>query len=126
MPAKSKQQPTVPNPNDALPREILPIPDRPYVGVTTYNAREPETRIPPIVPLRPPTGAPNVMVILIGDVGFGASSAFGGPCKTPAFEKLAANGLKYTRFHNTALCSTIRAELLAARNNTSVGRGGFR
>src|SRR5262245_52028569 len=106
----------MPSPHNALQREILPIPDRPYVGVTTYNAREPETRIPPIVPLRPPTGAPNVLVILIDDVGFGASSAFGGPCQTPAFEKLAANGLKYTRFHTTALCSPTRAALLAGRN----------
>ncbi|HZY27236.1 MAG TPA: sulfatase-like hydrolase/transferase [Jiangellaceae bacterium] len=57
------------------------------------------------MPLRPPAGAPNVLVVLLDDVGYGASSAFGGPCNTPTFERLAADGLRYTRFHTTALCS---------------------
>src|SRR5215468_10874925 len=125
---KKQTQPNAtppPSPGDALQREILPIPDRPHVGVTTYNAREPETRIPPIVPLRPPAGAPNVLVILIDDVGFGASSAFGGPCRTPNLERLAAGGLKYTRFHTTALCSPTRSALLTGRNHHSVGMGAI-
>src|SRR5207249_2304586 len=64
-------------------RESLPIPDRPYDGPVPFDAKDPEAKFPPIEPLRPPTGAPNVLVILLDDVGFGASSAFGGPCATP-------------------------------------------
>ena len=74
---------------DTVQRAILPIPDRTPVGVTTYRATDPGTKYPPIVPLRPPSGAPNVLVILLDDVGFGASSAFGGPCQTPTAERLA-------------------------------------
>src|ERR1700734_547190 len=84
-------------------REVLPIPDKPYAGFFAYDAKDPDSKFPPIEPLRPPKGAPNVLIVLIDDVGFGASSAFGGPCNTPNFEKLASNGLKYTRFHPTAL-----------------------
>jgi arylsulfatase len=110
---------------DLIARDILPIPDPQYVGVTTFDARDPATRYPPIKALRPPTGAPNVLIILIDDVGFGASSAFGGPCATPNFERLAANGLKYSRFHTTALCSPTRAALLSGRNHHSVGMGAI-
>ena len=59
----------------AIQRAILPIPDRPHVGLVTYDAKDPATSYPPIEPLRPPEGAPNVLVVLIDDVGFGASSA---------------------------------------------------
>ncbi len=110
---------------DTLDRSHLPIPDPQWVGVTTYDAKDPDTTFPPITPVRPPDGAPNVLIILIDDVGFGASSAFGGPCETPAFERLAAEGLKYTRFHTTALCSPTRAALLSGRNHHSVGMGGI-
>ena len=79
---------------DDIQRDVLPIPDVPPVGLTTYDAKDPDTVYPPIEPLRPPTGAPNVLVVLIDDVGFGASSAFGGPCRTPKFERLAASGLR--------------------------------
>ena len=68
---------------------------------------------------------PMFSIILIDDVGFGASSAFGGPCQTPNFEKLAADGLKYNRFHTTALCSPTRQALLTGRNHHSVGMGGI-
>jgi arylsulfatase A-like enzyme len=110
---------------DSLERSILPIPDRKPVSLTTYTAKDPDTKFPPITPLRPPTGAPNVLVILLDDVGFGASSAFGGPCDTPTAERLAANGLKYTRFHTTALCSPTRAAMLSGRNHHAVGMGGI-
>jgi len=112
-------------PNDAIQRQVLPIPDRRPVTLTTYDAKDPDTKFPPITPLRPPGAAPNVLVILIDDAGFGASSAFGGPCATPNAEKLAANGLKYNRFHTTALCSPTRAAMLAGRNHHSVGMGGI-
>jgi len=111
--------------SDAIHRTVLPIPGQPHVGLTTYDAKDPDTSYPPIRDLRPPKGAPNVLVILLDDVGFGASSAFGGPCKTPSFEKLAANGLKYNRFHTTALCSPTRQACLTGRNHHSVGMGGI-
>ena len=75
-------------------RDILPIPDVLHVGLTTYDAKDPDTSYPPIRDVRPPKTAPNVLVVLIDDVGFGASSAFGGPCQIPNFEKLASGGLK--------------------------------
>jgi hypothetical protein len=109
------------NETDKIKREVLPIPDIPHVGLTTYDAKDPDTKYPPIVPLRPPRGAPNVLIVLIDDVGFGASSAFGGPCHTPTAERLAAGGLKYNRFHTTALCSPTRQALLTGRNHHSVG-----
>jgi arylsulfatase A-like enzyme len=108
-----------------IAREHLPIPDRSYVGVITYDAKDPDTSFPPIEPLRPPEGAPNVLVVLIDDVGFAASSAFGGPINTPTAERLAANGLKYNRFHTTALCSPTRQALLTGRNHHAVGMGGI-
>lgn len=112
-------------PAEPLRRDVLPIPDIPPVGLTTYDAKDPDTSYPPIVPLRPPAGAPNVLVVLIDDVGFGASSAFGGPCHTPNFERIAGQGLKYSRFHTTALCSPTRSALLTGRNHHSVGMGNI-
>ncbi len=108
---------------DKIQREILPIPDIPHVGLTTYDAKDPDTQYPPIEPLRPPKGAPNVLIVLLDDVGFGASSAFGGPVHMPTAERLAANGLKYNRFHTTALCSPTRQALLTGRNHHTVGMG---
>src|SRR3982751_6110040 len=108
-----------------LQRSVLPIPDRRPNALMTYDAKDPDTKFPPISPLLPPAGAPNVLVVLLDDVGFGASSAFGGPISTPNAEKLAANGLKYNRFHTTALCSPTRAALLTGRNHHTVGMGGI-
>ena len=110
---------------DPIQRQVLPIPDLTPVGLTTYDAKDPATSFPPIEPLRPPRGAPNVLIVLIDDCGFGASSAFGGPCSTPTAERLAANGLRYNRFHTTALCSPTRQALLTGRNHHSVGMGGI-
>ncbi|HEY4267229.1 MAG TPA: arylsulfatase [Galbitalea sp.] len=110
---------------DDLPREILPIPDRHVIGLTTFAATDPDTSYPPIVSLRPPKGAPNVLVVMLDDVGFGASSVYGGPCQTPTAERLARDGLRYTRFHTTALCSPTRAALLSGRNHHTVGMGAI-
>ena len=104
-------------------RATLPIVDRPYTGSVKYDAKDPEAKFPAIEPLRPPAGAPNVLIVLLDDVGFAASSAFGGPCATPVAERLAANGLKYTRFHTTALCAPTRQALLTGRNHHAVGMG---
>jgi len=108
-----------------IQRQILPIPDLTTFGLITYDAKNPDTDYPPIRDIRPPAGAPNVLIVLLDDVGFGAASAFGGPCNTPTFERLAAAGLKYTRFHTTALCSPSRAALLSGRNHHSVGMGNI-
>ena len=104
-------------------REVLPIPDRPYAGPVYEDANDPEAKFPPIEPLRPPAGAPNVLIILLDDAGFGCSSAFGGPCETPTVERLADGGLKYNRFHTTALCSPTRQALLTGPQ-PSHGRDG--
>jgi arylsulfatase len=93
--------------------------------LVTYDAKDPDTRFPPIPQLRPPDGAPNVLIVLIDDAGFGSASAFGGPCQTPIAEKLAADGLKYNRFHTTALCSPTRQALLTGRNHHSAGMGNI-
>ena len=66
-----------------------------------------------------------MLVVLLDDVGFGAGSAFGGPCATPTAERLAAGGLRYNRFHTTALCAPTRAALLTGRNHHSVGMGSI-
>ncbi|HTZ64017.1 MAG TPA: arylsulfatase [Solirubrobacteraceae bacterium] len=104
-------------------RLVLPIADRPYTGPLPYDAKDSDAKFEPIRPLRPPAGAPNVLIVLLDDVGFGASSAFGGPCRMPTAERLAAGGLKYNRFHTTALCAPTRAALLTGRNHHAVGMG---
>src|SRR5512146_1355330 len=111
------------NEQDRTQRSVLPIPERANGSVTTYDAKDPETKYPPIEPVRPPKGAPNVLVVLLDDVGFAASSAFGGVINTPTAERLAGGGLRYTRFHTTALCAPTRAALLTGRNHHSVGMG---
>jgi arylsulfatase A-like enzyme len=110
---------------DRHARTMLPIPDRPSFGLTTYDAKDLDTSYPPIEPLLPPEGAPNVLIILLDDVGFGAASTFGGPCRTPTADRLAAGGLMYNRFHTTALCAPTRAALLSGRNHHSVGMGSI-
>lgn len=110
---------------EKLARDRLPIPDRPYSGPVYEDAKDPDATFPPIDPLRPPAGAPNVLIVLLDDVGFAASSAFGGPCAMPTAERLAGNGLKLSRFHTTALCSPTRQALLTGRNHHTVGMGGI-
>jgi hypothetical protein len=110
---------------DNVQRTVLPIPDQPRKGLVLYDAKDPENKYPPITPLRPPAGAPNVLIVLIDDAGFGSSSAFGGPCATPTAELLASEGLKFNRFHTTALCSPTRQALLTGRNHHTVGMGGI-
>ncbi len=100
---------------DRIHRSVLAIPDRAHVGVTTYDARDLDTGYAPIEPLRPPKGAPSALIMLLDDVGFGSSSAFGGPVNTPKAQRLAAAGLKYTRFHICALSSPTRQALPRCR-----------
>jgi arylsulfatase len=107
--------------SDGTEGRQIPIPHTSYAGDVPLDARE--ASFPPIEPLRPPAGAPNVLIVLLDDVGFAASSAFGGPVNTPTAERLAAAGLKYNRFHTTALCAPTRAALLTGRNHHTVGMG---
>jgi arylsulfatase A-like enzyme len=87
------------------------------------DVRDQQEPFPKREPLEAPEKAPNVLLVLLDDMGFGAPSAFGGPCATPVAEELAENGLRYSRFHTTALCSPTRAALLSGRNHHSVGMG---
>ena len=100
---------------------MLPVPDIPKPGLTTFDAKDPDTSYPPIEQLRPPEGAPNVLVILLDDVGFGASTAFGGLINTPVADRLAKNGLSYNRFHTTAHSIESSAPGPTARNHRSLG-----
>lgn len=104
------------------PAESLPRPDFRFKGQIgrTYQDSDPPT-FPQVV--RPPKGAPNVLLILLDDVGFGQFSAFGGGVPSPNMEKLAARGLRYIRFHTTALCSPTRAALLTGRDHHLAGTG---
>ncbi len=96
---------------------------QPYQGVVGKTLAESKEWWPQEV--KPPAGSPNVVWILLDDVGFGASSAFGGLIKTPTFDSLANNGLRYTNFHTTAICAPTRSALLTGRNSHSVHVGGF-
>jgi arylsulfatase A-like enzyme len=102
-------------------RAVLPIAPPPFRGTvgTTYKESVPS----PIPPLRAPAGAPNVLVVLLDDEGYGQSGTFGGLIPTPTLDRLAAGGLRYTRFHVTALCSPTRSALLTGRNNHAVSMG---
>ena len=100
---------------EGLDRTVLPIKEPTYPTSTELDARN--AKAPPRFEVKAPEKAPNVVIVLIDDIGFGHSSAFGGPINMPTLEKLAANGLKYNRFHTTALCSPTRVALLTGRNH---------
>lgn len=105
----------------AQDRTVLPIrmPDRPvYKELDVRNATP-----PPRFEVKAPDGAPNVLIVLIDDMGFGVSRSFGGPIEMPAFDRLAQNGLKYNRFHTTALCAPTRTALLTGYNHHSNNMG---
>lgn len=106
----------------ALAQSSLPMPDQTYQGaVGRVVAESPPPQWPKLP--SPPEGAPNVLVILTDDVGFGATATFGGPVPTGTLDALAGKGLRYTEFHTTAMCSPTRAALLTGRNHNNVGVG---
>src|SRR5882724_2394923 len=109
------------SPVSTLAQDALPRPDPQFKGTIGRTIETSKPDYPQ--PIRAPQGAPNVLLILLDDVGFGMTSTFGGPVPTPNLEKLAKGGLSYTRFHTTALCSPSRAALLTGRNHHSVGTG---
>jgi arylsulfatase len=106
-----------------LDRSVLPIKEPIYPAITELDARK--ATAPARFEVKAPDKAPNVVVVLIDDIGFGHSSAFGGPIQMPTLEKLAANGLKYNRFHTTALCSPTRTALLTGYNHHSNNAGAI-
>src|SRR5580692_4193533 len=105
----------------ARAQEVLPRPEPPFKGHIGLTVKDSTKDFPKEVTA--PKGAPNILLILTDDVGFGASSTFGGPIPTPTFDRLAKNGLRYTQFHTTALCSPTRAALLTGRNHHSANTG---
>src|SRR6266699_2915027 len=105
----------------ARAQDVLPRPEQPFKGHVGRTGEESTKDFPQEV--KAPKGAPNVLLILTDDVGFGASSTFGGPVPTPTMDRLANEGLRYTQFHTTALCSPTRAALLAGRNHHSCATG---
>jgi arylsulfatase len=114
IPANAQQStsPGVVLPTD---RSVLPIPEPTYPRSTVFDARN--ATPPPRFEVKAPAGAPNVLIVLIDDMGFGQSSAFGGPITMPTVDRLANEGLRYNEFHTTALCSPTRSALLSGRNH---------
>ena len=113
--------PGAPNATITIDGHVLPPPSQKFGGEIGLNAAQSK----PYWPMRvvPPKGAPNILLIMTDDVGFGAPSTFGGVIPTPALDRIANNGLRYTNFHSTALCSPTRAALITGRNHHSVGFG---
>ena len=117
--------PTIATAQTATPykidRTVLPIQPPPHKVITTMDARD--ATKPERFEIKAPEGSPNVVIVLIDDIGFGATETFGGSIKTPTFDSLAEEGLRWTRFHTTALCSPTRASLLSGRNHHQVNVG---
>jgi arylsulfatase A-like enzyme len=113
--------PGAPNATTTIDGHVLPPPPQRFGGEIDLNAAQSK----PYWPMRvvPPKGAPNILLVMTDDVGFGAPSTFGGVIPTPALDRIAANGLRYTNFHSTSLCSPTRAALITGRNHHSVGFG---
>ena len=107
----------------ASAQEVLPVPPPTFKGQIGLSVKDSKTDFPQ--PVHAPKGAPNIVVIILDDVGYGASSTFGGPCDTPTLDKLARNGLRYTQFHTTSISSPTRASLLTGRNHHSVHTGNI-
>jgi len=107
----------------ASAQEVLPAPSAPFKGQIGLSVKDSKPDFP--LPIKAPKGAPNVVIILLDDVGYGASSTFGGPCDTPTLDKLAQNGLRYTHFYTTSISSPTRASLLTGRNHHTVHTGNI-
>ena len=126
IPAAYAQQQTTgtpgsPSATTTIDGKQLPPPDPKFGGVIKDTAADSKPYWPPSVV--PPKGAPNVLLIMTDDQGYGVTSTFGGVIPTPAMDRIAKAGLRYTQFHSTALCSPTRAALITGRNHHSVGNG---
>ncbi|MCE9589686.1 MAG: arylsulfatase [Planctomycetes bacterium] len=107
----------------AMDRTILPIAQPDYPHSTVLDARD--AKVPPRFDIKAPAGAPNVLIVLVDDMGFGMPSAFGGPVRMPSADRLASKGLRYNQFHTTALCSPTRTALLSGRNHHTNNMGSI-
>ncbi len=125
FPAAAQQQVTgtlgSPSATTTIDGQSLPAEAPPFGGVINLDAKASTPWWPPTVV--PPKGAPNVLLIMTDDAGYGVSGTFGGVIPTPTLDQVAADGLRYTQFHSTALCSPTRAALITGRNHHSVGFG---
>ena len=110
-----------PSATTTIPGTQLPAPDPAFGGVIKEDAKDSKPYWPPRVV--PPKGAPNVLLIMTDDQGYGVTSTFGGVIPTPALDRIAKAGLRYTQFHSTALCSPTRAAVISGRNHHSMGFG---
>ena len=115
--------PQQPRGTGAIDRTVLPIHEPTPAPITELDARN--SKAPPRFEVKAPQGAPNVVIVLIDDIGFGHSSAFGGPIHMPTLDRLAAGGLRYNRFHTTALCSPTRMALLTGHNHHANNAGAI-
>src|SRR5215510_6733167 len=106
---------------DGLNRTVLPIPEPKRRSITQLDVRK--AKAPPRFEVKAPQGAPNVVLVLIDDMGFGQPSTFGGGIAMPTLDRLANEGLRYNNFHVTALCSPTRMALLTGRNHHTVNTG---
>ena len=105
----------------ALDRTVLPVAPPAFAGRIGHTYKDSVPDWTPVLPVQAPAGAPNILLIVLDDVGYGHLGAYGGPIETPNLDKLASEGVRYTDFHTTALCSPTRAALLTGRNHHSVG-----
>src|SRR6187397_246606 len=124
LPAMAQQAtgtPGSPSATTTIDGKYIPNPPPPFDGKINLSAADSKPGWPPTVV--PPKGAPNVLLIMTDDQGYGITSTFGGVIPTPAMDRLAKAGLRYTQFHTTALCSPTRAALITGRNHHSVGTG---
>src|SRR5262245_52205361 len=122
--AIAQQKTGIPGSPDAtttIDGRYLPPPPSQFGGTINLDAAESKPYWPPQVV--PPKGAPNILLIMSDDQGYGACGTFGGVVPTPALDRIARMGLRYTQFHSTALCSPTRAALITGRNHHSVGFG---
>ncbi len=106
-----------------IDRTVLPVHEPAVTPITELDARK--AKAPLRFEVKPPANAPNVVIVLIDDIGFGASSAFGGPIRMPTLERMAGGGLRYNRFHTTALCSPTRVALLTGHNHHANNAGAI-
>ena len=110
---------------ESIDRTVLPMPDPEFKGKITRTLKDSKDDWSMLAPVRPPLGAPNVLLVLIDDAGFGNPATYGGPVETPNLTRVADAGLRYNRFHVTAVCSPTRAATLTGRNHHSVGFGSL-
>ncbi|MDX2463266.1 MAG: sulfatase-like hydrolase/transferase [Porticoccus sp.] len=111
--------PGTPQSTTTIDQKVIPNPAPPFKGTINPNAKDSKPYWNPQI--APPEGAPNVLLIMTDDAGYGVSGTFGGVIPTPALDRIANNGIRYTQFHSTALCSPTRGAILTGRNHHSVG-----